>query len=157
MPILYGAGCCGGPHAVGLIRGALVPGAPRAWGGDTAAPADLPRYTLLSDDAHLWDPTFPDWDTWLSSLGVEAKLRIRRFSDSNLVIGAATASLGVALMWHSLVVDELNAGRLQRLFGSTLPTGHGYYLVVPPTRLQVPKIAAFRQWMLDQAQRQSAP
>ena len=157
LAIRFGAGPYSGLHADRLMPEAFVRGAAPALAADIAAPADLPRYTLLSDDAHLWDPTFPDWDTWLSSLGVEAKLRIRRFSDSNLVIGAATASLGVALMWHSLVVDELNAGRLQRLFGSTLPTGHGYYLVVPPTRLQVPKIAAFRQWMLDQAQRQSAP
>jgi len=157
LAVRFGSGPFPGLHADRLMPEAIVPVASRALAVDIHAPADLLRYTLLNDDARAWDTTFPDWDTWLSSLGVEGKLRIRRFSDSNLVIEAATAGLGVALMWHSLVADELRAGRLQRLFGSTLPTSHGYHLVVPLNRLQVPKIVAFRQWMLEQARLQSAP
>jgi LysR family transcriptional regulator, glycine cleavage system transcriptional activator len=144
-------------HTDRLMVETIVPVASPSLAATITAPAELTGYTLLNDDARAWDPTFPDWDTWLSSLGVTGKLRIRRFSDSNLVIEAATAGLGVALMWHSLVADELRAGRLQRLFDSILPTAHGYHLVVPPNRLQVPKIAAFRDWMLKQAQEQIAP
>lgn len=157
VAIRFGSGPYPGLYAERLMPEAIVPVATPALAARIAAPADLLDHTLLSDDGRLWDPTFPDWDTWLASLGVTGRLRVRRFSDSNLVIGAAEQGLGVALMWHSLVADDLRNGRLQRLFGSTLPTGHGYQLVTPPNRLQVPKIAAFRQWMLEQGLRQAAP
>jgi LysR family transcriptional regulator, glycine cleavage system transcriptional activator len=157
VAVRFGPGPYPGLHADRLMAEAIVPVAAPALAAKISTPADLIRHTLLNDDARAWDPTFPDWDTWLSSLGVAGALRIRRFSDSNLVIEAATQGLGVALMWHSLVADELRSGRLQRLFDSILPTVHGYHLVVPPNRLQVPKIAAFREWMLKQALRQAAP
>jgi len=157
MAIRFGSGPFTGLHADRLMTEAIVPVASPAVAEDIAEPTDLLRYTLLNDDSHSWDPTFPDWNTWLSSLGVTGQPRIRHFSDANLVIEAATAGLGVALAWYSLVEGELRGGRLQRLFDSTLPTNHGYHLVVPPNRLQVPKIAAFRDWMLEQARRQASP
>lgn len=155
--VRFHAGPFPGLHADRLMDETIVPVAAASLAAAIAEPADLLGHTLLSDDARSWDPLFPDWDTWLSSLGVVGKLKVRRFSDSNLVIEAATKGLGVALMWHSLVADELRAGRLQRLFGSTLPTVHGYHLVVPPNRLQAPKIAAFREWMLEQGRREAPP
>jgi len=157
VAVRFSSGAFPGLHADRLMAEAIVAVAAPSLAATIADPADLLTHTLLNDDARSWDPTFPDWDTWLSSLDVTGQLRLRHFSDSNLVIEAATAGLGVALMWHSLVADELRAGRLVRLFGSTLPTSHGYHLVVPPNRLLVPKIAAFREWMLRQAQQQSAP
>jgi LysR family transcriptional regulator, glycine cleavage system transcriptional activator len=157
LAVRFGSAPYPGLHADRLMPESIVPVAAPTLAAAIATPADLTRHTLLNDDARSWDPNFPDWDTWLSSFGVTGKLRIRRFSDSNLVIDAATAGLGVALMWHSLVADELREGRLQRLFDSILPSAHGYHLVVPPNRLQVPKIAAFRDWMIRQAQLQPAP
>ena len=99
------------------------------------------------------------WDTWLTSLGVALPepLRIRRFDDNNLIIQAVNAGLGVALCWRSLVADDLQSGRLVHLFGDSLPTNHGYHLVMPPHRLGVPKIAAFRTWLLEQGMSQQAP
>lgn len=157
VAIRFGPGPYPGLHAERLMPEAIVPVAAPSLAGDIAAPADLLRHTLLSYDGRAWDLALPDWDTWLSSLGVSGHLRIRRLGDSNLVIEAAASGLGVALMWYSLVADNLREGRLQRLFGGSLPTDHGYHLVVPPSRLHVPKIAAFRQWMLEQGHRQSAP
>lgn len=157
IAIRFGSGNFAGLHADRLMPEAIVPIAAPSIASNIAEPADLLQYTLLNDDAHSWDPTFPDWDTWLSSLGVSGKPRIRHFSDVNLVIEAATAGLGIALAWRSLVEGALRAGRLQQLFDSTLPTNHGYHLLVPPNRLQVPKIAAFREWMLEQARQQAAP
>lgn len=157
VAVRFGSGPHAGLHAERLMVEAIVPVAAPSLAATIVSPADLTRCTLLSDDGRLWDPTFPDWDTWLASLGVGGKLRIRRFSDSNLVIEAAASGLGVALMWYSLVADDLRSGRLHRLFGGSLPTGHGYHLVIPPNRLQIPKIAAFRAWMLEQAGRQPAP
>lgn len=157
VAVRFGSGPYPGLHAERLMPEAIVPVAAPALAATISTPTDLAACTLLSDDGRSWDPTFPDWETWLASLGVEGTLRVRHFSDSNLVIEAASAGLGVALMWHSLVALDLSAGRLRRLFDRSLPTGHGYHLVTLPNRLHVPKIAAFRSWMLEQAARQFTP
>jgi LysR family glycine cleavage system transcriptional activator len=155
VALRFGAGPYPGLHAERLMTEVIVPVAAPALAATIKHPADLLRCTLLHDDSHEWDPAFPDWDTWLASLvvAVDAPLRIRHYGDINLVIQAATSGLGVALAWHSLVAEELRGGRLVQLLDSALPTAHGYHLVTPRNRLQVPKVAAFRDWLLGQAMR----
>lgn len=150
--VRFGPGHYPGLHSERMMSEVIVPVAAPSVAAGIAQPADLLRCTLLNDEAREWDPTFPDWDTWLTScdVPVTGPLRIRHFSDSNLVIQAATARLGVALMWRSLVSDELRAGRLVQLFDRVLPTGYGYYLVIPPNRLHLHRVVAFRDWMLAQ-------
>ena len=114
--------------------------------------ADLALCSLLEDDCEIKNGTFPDWETWLSTLGVgNTPLRIRRFNgDANLAIQAAVSGLGVALAWHSLVVDDLKAGRLAQVLDHTIPTSLGFYLVMPEKRATLDKVIAFRTWLLDQ-------
>jgi len=115
-------------------------------------PADLARCSLLEDDCHIKNGAFPDWETWLTTLGVDnTPLRIRRFSgDSSLAIQAAVSGLGVALAWHSLVVDDLKAGRLAQVLDHTIPTTLGFHLVMPKNRAALGKVVAFRTWLLEQ-------
>lgn len=155
VALRFGAGPYPGLHSERLMTEVIVPVAAPTVAASIRHPADLLNCTLLHDDSHEWDPAFPDWDTWLAALGVtaEAPLRIRHYGDINLVIQAAATGLGVALAWHSLVAEELRGGRLVRLLDRTLPTEHGYHLVAPHNRLQVPKVAAFREWLLEQATR----
>lgn len=158
VAVRFGVGNYPGLHTERLMTEVIVPVAAPSVAADIRTPADLLYCTLLNDEAREWDPTFPDWETWLASHDVEisSPLRIRHLGDSNLVIQAATAGLGVGLMWRSLVVDELRAGRLVQLFDRVLPTGYGYQLVIPPNRLLVPKVAAFRTWMLEQGVNQES-
>lgn len=159
VAVRFGAGPYPGLHAERLMPEAIVPVAAPKLAAAIREPADLARCTLLHDDAHEWDPSFPDWETWLAALGVHqpSPPKIRRFGDANLVIQAATAGLGVALAWHSLVADELRAGRLTRVLDRSLTTEHGYHLVMPANRLEIPKVAAFRSWLLEQGMSQQAP
>lgn len=159
VAIRFGSGPYAGLYAERLMPEAIIPVAAPGLAATIRTPADLPGCTLLHDDGHEWDPAFPDWDTLLASLGVNVTppLRIRRFGDADLVIHAASAGLGVALAWHSLVADDLRAGRLVHLFGSSVPTSHGYHLVTLPDRLGIPKVAAFREWLLQTGLRQTPP
>ena len=52
---------------------------------------DLTRSNLLEDDCQIKNGEFPDWKTWLSTLGIaQTPLQLRRYSgDSNLAIQAA--------------------------------------------------------------------
>lgn len=155
VALRFGAGPYPGLFAERLMPEVIVPVAAPPLAAAVKRPVDLLACTLLHDDSHEWDPAFPDWDTWLASLGVKsaAPLRIRHYGDINLVIQAAVTGQGAALAWHSLVADELHGGRLVPLLDSTLSTDHAYHLVAPPNRMKLAKVAAFRDWLLEQASR----
>jgi len=154
VAVRFGAGPFPGLHAEPLMQESIVPVASPAVAKHIQVPADLLNNTLLHDESHEWDPAFPDWETWLLSLGVQFDKppRIRYFGDTNLSIQAAMSGLGVTLVWHSLVVDELRNGRLVQLFGQALATKQRYHLLTTPSRLNLPKVIAFREWLLDQTQ-----
>lgn len=158
VAVRFGAGPFPGLHAEPLMQESIVPVAAPAVAETIHEPADLLRCTLLHDESHDWDPAFPEWETWLLSLGlgIDKPLRIRHFGDTNLSIQAAVSGLGVTLVWHSLVADELRSGRLMQLLGQAFSTRQGYHLVTLPNRLHLPKVSAFREWLLAQTQAKSA-
>jgi LysR family glycine cleavage system transcriptional activator len=151
LAVRYGNGRYPGLHAERLRQETVVAVAhPRLAAGLTR-PADMLGATLLHNSGVDWDATFPDWPTWLRSAGVvlRAPLRIRMFDEPNLVIEAARAGLGVALLWRTLVGDELASGRLVALFQEQ-PLASAYYFVCRPERLAEPRVSAFRQWLFDE-------
>ncbi len=115
-------------------------------------PRDLEHQVLLHDDGH------GDWRTWLLAAGVDRVDPARGpiFTDSSMLIEAAMAGQGVALARGVLAADELAAGRLVRPFTLSLPTEYAYYLVCPRNTAEQPKIAAFREWLLGEARRESS-
>jgi LysR family glycine cleavage system transcriptional activator len=150
--IRYGAGRYPGLHAERLwVEEVVAVAAPRL-AARLAQPADLLGCTLLVNQNTGWDRTFPDWRSWLAAAGVEAGdgLRLKPFDETALIIEAAVAGLGVALIWRSLVGDDIKAGRLAQVFPAR-PLDNAFHLVCPPTRLEWPKVAAFRAWVLEEA------
>jgi LysR family glycine cleavage system transcriptional activator len=115
-------------------------------------PQDLAHQVLLHDDGH------GDWRTWLLAAGVENVDPARGpiFTDSGMLIQAAMAGQGVGLARGVLAADELAAGRLVRPFTLSLPAEFAYYLVCPEHTAEHPKIAAFRDWLLGEAKRESS-
>ncbi len=151
LAIRFGAGNYPGLQVERLMAEAIVPVAAPALAATIRTAEDVARCTLLEDDWHIENGMFPDWATWLTTLGVNnAALRTRHFGDAGLTLQAATSGLGVALAWHSLVVDDLKNGRLTHLLDQSTPSTLGYDLVIPPNRLRLPKVAAFRSWLLTQ-------
>ncbi|EME70221.1 transcriptional regulator [Paramagnetospirillum caucaseum] len=110
--------------------------------------ADLTRATLLVNEFMGWDPAFPTWPGWLAEMGAapDEPLKLRPFGDASLVVEAALAGLGAALVWRTLVSDELAAGRLVALFPGR-PLASAYHLVCLPDRAETPAIRAFRDWI----------
>jgi LysR family transcriptional regulator, glycine cleavage system transcriptional activator len=155
MAIRFGTGDFKGLHVERLMPEALIPVAAPLLAEGIVTAADIARRPLLDDELHTSNQIVPDWETWLASQGVvpEAPLRIQHFGDSNLIIQAATAGLGIALVWRSLVEADLKAGRLIRLLDQAIDTRMAFHLVMPPNRIAVPKVAAFREWLLETAGR----
>jgi LysR family glycine cleavage system transcriptional activator len=139
-----------------LMPEAIIAVAAPALAATINSPEDLAACNLLEDESHTINGLFPDWGTWISTLGVNvvSPLRISHFGDANLTIQAACSGLGVTLTWHSLVVDDLKAGRLVRLLDQIIPTTLGFYLVVPQNRSALVKVNTFRTWLLDQSSHQ---
>lgn len=151
LAIRFGAGNYPGLLVERLMAEAIVPVAAPALAAAIRTAEDVARCTLLEDDWHIENGMFPDWATWLATLGVNnAALRTRHFGDAGLTLQAASSGLGVALAWHSLVVDDLKSGRLVHLLDQSTPSTLGYDLVIPPNRAHLPKVAAFRNWLLTQ-------
>lgn len=156
VAIRFGAGNYSGLIVERLMPEAIIPVAAPAMAATIHTPDDLAICNLLEDEWHMGNGVFPDWATWLATLGVNsnAPLRIRHFGDANLAIQAATSGLGVTLSWYSLVVDDLKAGRLVHLLDQLIPTTLAYYLVVPQNRSSLNTVSAFRSWLLEQSSHQ---
>lgn len=153
LAIRFGRGVYPGLSAERLMAEHIVAVAAPALAAGIHSAEDLARCTLLNDEWHSNQQIFPDWETWLASLGVHAPgpLRIQRFGDANLTLQAAVSGLGVTLAWYSLVADDLRTGRLVALLDQTIASDLAYHLVTPANRTPAAKVAAFRAWLLEQA------
>lgn len=152
VAIRFGAGNYTGLSTERLMPEALIPVAAPPLAVTINTPNDLALCNLIEDDWHIENGMFPDWTTWLATLGVSATpSRIRHFGDANLVIQAAVSGLGVALCWNSLVADDLKAGRLVHLLNQSIPSTLGYDLVIPQNRLALENVVTFRNWLREQA------
>jgi LysR family glycine cleavage system transcriptional activator len=157
VAIRFGSGDYSGLEVEQLIPETIVAVAVPELAASIQSPADLARFNLIEDDWHIMRGMFPEWETLLATLGVvDLPLRIRRFSDAELAIQAAVTGLGITLGWHSLVADDLKAGRLVRILDHAIPSNLGYHLVMPKNRMMLAKASAFRSWLVEQAAKQLA-
>jgi LysR family glycine cleavage system transcriptional activator len=116
-------------------------------------PEDLRHHTLIHDDTVTEEGARPDWRDFLELLGlrdIDAN-RGPRFSNASLAVEAAIEGMGVTLAMKPLVSAEIEAGRLAIPFDVTAPTSYSYYLLTPETEVENPAVAAFRDWLLEEA------
>lgn len=151
--IRFGRGNYPGLESDRLTMENIVPVASPRLASTIESASDLASCALLEDEWNTSNGVFPDWKTWLASIGWNAhsELKIRRFSDSGLTIQAAIAGMGVALAWQSLVEEDLKSGRLVKLPEGSMPSELGYHLVMPENRPHPDKTRLFRAWLLEQA------
>ena len=106
-------------------------------------PADLLQLPLL-------DPEDPWWEDWFAAAGVAYTKPVRRerLGMQALAASAAMAGQGIALLSRALYAMELAEGRLVQPFNLLVKSDMSFYLVYPEARRNVPKIRAFREWIL---------
>jgi LysR family transcriptional regulator, glycine cleavage system transcriptional activator len=112
-----------------------------------ARPEDVGRFTLLQ---HATRPQA--WQTWLRAVGVENidGLLGPRFEQFHMVIQAAIAGLGLALLPRFLIQEEIAGGRLVVAVDRPVKSEHAYYLVHPERKADPQRVAVFRDWLLEQ-------
>jgi len=118
------------------------------------APGDLRGQVLIHDQSVDTSTGFASWQAWLRHAGVQGVPTDRglRINNSAAVLQAAIDGQGVALARSVMAHDDLAAGRLVRLFPQVrLESALAYYVVYRPECIAQPKVAAFRDWLLREA------
>ena len=149
LAVRHGDGNWPGLDTVQLSAEQLFPVCSPKLASRLKRPADLLRVPLLHTD----DRTA--WQQWLASVGVAGRELtggpvLNRVS---MVIDAAVDGQGVALARTTLAATDLINGRLVRPFADTIPIARTYWIVCPKATAALPKIAAFREWLLSEAAR----
>jgi LysR family transcriptional regulator, glycine cleavage system transcriptional activator len=111
------------------------------------SPEDVLQFPLL----HLDDRR--DWSRWLEVAGAagEGLLHGPILNHASMLIDAAINGQGIALARTTLVAADLIDGRLIRPFQIALPLKNTYWIVCPRATSMLPKIVAFRDWLLAEA------
>jgi len=109
-------------------------------------PSDCLALPLLQDRNRV------DWVTWFRAHGVEdpsgRAARGTSFSDDALMIKAAAASQGLALVRDIYAEEALENGLIQIPIDASIGTSLSYYFVTKPQNAQKQRIQAFKNWLL---------
>jgi DNA-binding transcriptional LysR family regulator len=117
-------------------------------------PHELLAYPLLHST------TRPDaWTRWFSQLGVEDNSTMQgvRYELHSMLISAAVAGLGVALVPKFFVDTQLSQLGLLIPYAATTIADSAYYLVYPTEMSFGKPLESFRGWLLEQASAFNAP
>lgn len=119
---------------------------PRLWqAGDFDAAESLTRQRLLHEDGGS------EWRRWLQAAGVSRQAsRHARFDSLVMVLAAAEAGDGIALVSDFVTHEAVRAGRLVAPQLLSIPSSRGYYILAPEGRTHDPLLQRFTTWLMDQ-------
>ncbi|WP_374447976.1 LysR substrate-binding domain-containing protein [Providencia sp.] len=112
-------------------------------------PQDCLNYPLLQDNDRM------DWSLWLAAHGVEYNEKAKRgsaFDDDYLLIRAAIAGQGLALVPKEYAMQEIAEKRLVQVLDKPWPAKFAYYLVMLPETIERPEIIKFINWIKTEAE-----
>lgn len=113
---------------------------------------DLRRIPLLHSLSEPWSE-WPDITATSQSWGTGGS----SFDDSVTVVRAAEAGQGYALVRWSLAYQDIRDGRLVLASPRIVKAPRSYYFVCPPSYVALEKVAAFREWLVEQAAQAPKP
>jgi|TARA_B110000211_G_scaffold90335_1_gene105490 LysR family glycine cleavage system transcriptional activator len=148
LAIYYGRGRWKGIHAEQLHTEYLIPVcSPLLLDGKKPLNSieDLANHTLLHDTSRR------DWKRWFKHVNVKGG-NVNHgpiFSHSAMVLQAAIHGQGVALAHSVLAKPDIDSGRLVCPFKEVLISKNSYYIVCREQQLELGKITAFREWVLQ--------
>jgi LysR family glycine cleavage system transcriptional activator len=153
LAIRHGLGKYPGLEAIRLVAPELIvvaspdllkKRAPLKW------PADCLAFPLLHDLNRQ------DWPLWFEAHGVAAPncKKGPAFSENHLIVRAAVAGLGLALVRDIYAEDDLRAKKLVKPLTVNWPVQFAYYVVATSEALQKPGVRRFRDWLKEEARQE---
>ncbi|MEZ5936085.1 MAG: LysR substrate-binding domain-containing protein [Alphaproteobacteria bacterium] len=136
-------------HAL-MVPELTVVGSPDllAHGEPVMEPMDCLRYPLLHDVGRR------DWAMWAEAVGIGMPIPTNgpAYADDHLLVRAAVAGQGLALVADIYAADDLAAGRLVQAFRGSWPGQFGYYLTGLPVTFRKTAVRAFKAWLMNEVQ-----
>jgi LysR family glycine cleavage system transcriptional activator len=150
LAIRHGAGIWPGLAAINLCPEELFPVCSPALlhrQGGIRRPEDVLRFPLL----HLIDRR--DWAKWLEAAGTSGAgpLSGPVLNHASMLLDAAIEGQGIALARTTLAATDLLNDRLVRPFPVALPLSNTFWIVCPKATKSLPKMVAFREWLLAES------
>jgi LysR family transcriptional regulator, glycine cleavage system transcriptional activator len=110
-------------------------------------PADCLAFPLLHDFNRQ------DWPLWFKAHGVAAPncKKGPAFSENHLIVRAAVAGQGLALVRDIYAEDDLRSKKLVRPLIVNWPVRFAYYVVATSDALQKLAVRRFRDWLVEEA------
>ncbi|MCE9687574.1 transcriptional regulator GcvA [Shewanella sp. AS16] len=147
LGLRMGQGPWPGLHCTPLLKDRLiVVCSPQllANGPPLARAEDLALHTLLHDQ----DPA-AQWLRWFQENGLDPQGATKgpRYTSTDLLLRAAMAGQGVALVSEVLAAAELAQGLLCQPLPQRVELGDYFWLVTPPNRPMTPKLKHFSLWL----------
>jgi DNA-binding transcriptional LysR family regulator len=118
-------------------------------GRRTLCPDEIAQLTLLHQSARP-----ESWRHWFLQAGIHDApcMKGQRYELFSMLVEAARAGLGVALVPRFFVLNELANGELVMPSDISLRNEKGYYLVYPENKQGALLLEVFRDWLLRMAQ-----
>ena len=116
-------------------------------------PQPVTDYDSLRHHRLIRHSTRPDsWEHWFRSVGAHREDQqwgpsLEHFF---MIIQAAIAGLGVALLPSFLIEDDIRSGKLVSPFKDRIAGPGGYYFITPASKSNLPRVTLFRKWLLEQ-------
>ena len=151
VALRHGLGVYPGLQVTRLMAPVLVPVASPALlsaNSNLSEPQDCLDFPLLHDSDRA------DWPLWLNAHGVGKDPRAERgtaLEDDFLLIRAAGAGQGLALVPQEYATEEIAAGRLLQVMDKPWPARFAYYVVTRPDAMQRDEVRAFVEWVMEEA------
>jgi LysR family glycine cleavage system transcriptional activator len=107
----------------------------------------------------LHDFNRQDWPLWFEAHGVTAPHAKKgpAFSESHLIVRAAVAGQGLALVRDIYADDDLRSQRLVKALTVNWPPQFAYYAVATAEAMQKPAVRRFRDWLVEEARQEVSP
>lgn len=158
VALRHGLGDYPGLEVLHLMAPVLTPvaspGFLKAHGAVIHEAGDCLGYPLLHDGDRA------DWPLWLKVHGVADDMRAERgsaFDDDFLLIRAAEAGQGLALVQQAYAQEEIAAGRLIQVLDKPWPARFAYYAVTRPGAADRTEVRAFLEWIREEAGKNLSP
>ncbi len=149
LAVRHGDGKWAGLDAVRLCSEVLFPVcSPKLVSGRNRikTASDLLKFPLLRLD------DWTTWTRWFEAAGVTDPVAHGPvLNRASMLIDAAVDGQGIALARTTLAAWDLINGRLVRPFDVSLRLSNTYWIVCPKVASSIPKVAAFRKWLLAEA------
>lgn len=153
VAIHYGQPVWARATSIYLCSEQILPVASPALARDGKGASAMIKAEDLAEQPLLHLATRPKlWNQWFAHAGANAQTAFRghRFDQFSMIIEAAIAGMGYALLPRYLIETELRTGALVIAVDQPMETENSYYVVTPDAKQTLPLALQFTDWLLSQ-------